>query len=176
MQIDVRTPKIVCLNFTKEPSEKNKFAWYYAHVDLTDYILYFNSERGAYTIQFSKDKMADTSFIEYLSTITLKEFLDLISEFDTFNFQLSVMETCAKIRYLHGEDGIQAIGLIEKLEPTDETTFYNNCVKICRCNAIYDAFNVIQIRRGYSDNEVVIGEFFRDVVQPYLKNNLLWGI
>lgn len=171
MQIDVRRPDVVCLNFIKEPSDK--FAWYYAHVDLTDYILYFNSELGAYTIQFSKNKMADTSLIEYLSTITLKEFLDLISEFDTFNFQLSVMETCAKIRRLYGEDGLRAIKMIEDLEPSDETTFHSSCMKICRCNAIYDPFNVIQIRRGYSSNEVVIGEFFRDVVQPYLKNNLV---
>lgn len=173
MQIDIRTPKIVCLNFTKELSDKNKFSWWYAHLDLTDYILYFNSERGAYTIQFPKDKMASASFIEYLSTITLKEFLDLISEFDTFNFQLSVMETCSKIRRLYGEEGLRAIKMIESLEPSDETTFHSSCMKICRCNAIYDPFNVIQIRRGYSGNEVVIGEFFRDMVQPYLRNNLV---
>lgn len=173
MKIDVRTPKIVCLNFTKEPSEKNKFSWWYAHLDLTDYILYFNSDYGAYTIQVPKDKLDNGNFIEYLSSITIKEFLDLISEFDTFNFQLSVMETCAKIRYLHGEEGIRAIKAIEELEPSDETTFHSNCVKICRRNAIYDTFNVIQTRRGYSSSEMIIAEFFRDVVQPYLRNNLI---
>lgn len=173
MQIDVRRPDVICLNFIKEPSEKNKFAWYYAHLDLTDYVLYFNSDYGSYTIQIPKDKIENGSFIKYLSEITIREFLDLISEFDTFNFQLSVMETCSKIRHLYGEEGLRAIKMIEELEPSDETTFHSSCMKICRCNAIYDPFNVIQIRRGYSGNEVVIGEFFRDVVQPYLRNNLV---
>lgn len=171
MQIDVRAPQIICLNFIKEPSDK--FAWYYAHLDLTDCVLYFNSDYGSYTIQVPKDKIGNGDFIEYLSEITIKEFLDLISEFDTFNFQLSVMETCNKIKHLYGEEGMRAIKMIEELELSDETTFHSNCVKICRRNAIYDAFNVIQVIQGCSNSEMIIAEFFRDVVQPYLKNNLL---
>lgn len=167
LKIKSRTPTILCLDFERELTDK--FTWYYAYIDLSDYILCFSSDYGSYTIQFNKSQNDD--FIDLLSNLTIREFIYKISDFETFNFDLSVMDTCSKIKRLYGEEGIRAIETIKQLDRTDETTFHSNCVKICRCNAIYDAFNIIQIRKGYSSSELIVAEFFRDVVQPYLKEN-----
>lgn len=166
LKIKSRTPTILCLDFEREPTDK--FTWYYAYIDLSDYILCFSSDYGSYTIQFNKSQNDD--FINLLSNLTIREFIEKISTFETFNFDLSVMATCSEIKRLHGEEGFRAINKIKQLDPAmDETTFHSHCVGICRCNAIYNAFDVIQIRKGYSTSELIVAEFFRDVVQPYLK-------